>query len=74
MGTTVLSVKSSTYAMMAKKHLKKDGISSKLVKLDKEYGDNGCGYGIRIDNRDFFRTVAILGRLGIEYTVRDKYE
>lgn len=74
MGTTVLAVKSSTYAMMAKKHLKKDGISSKLVKLDKDISDSGCSYGIRVDTRDFFRVVAILGRLGIEYTVTDKYE
>ncbi len=74
MGTTVLAVKSSTYGIMAKKHLKKEGISSKLIKLDTEATENGCGYGIRIENRDFFRAVAILGRLRIEYTVVNGYE
>lgn len=74
MGTAVLAVKSSTYAMMAKKHLKKEGIGSKLIKLDTETTENGCGYGLRVDNRDFFRSVAILGRLGIEYTALSEYE
>ena len=74
MGTTVLAVKSSTYAMMAKKHLIKEGISSKLIKLDSDATENGCGYGLRLDNRDFFRAVAILGRLGIEYTALNGYD
>lgn len=74
MGTTVLALRSSTYAMMAKKHLKKEGVSSKLIKLDSSATEEGCGYGLRIDSRDFLRAVAILRRLGIEYSALNDYE
>lgn len=69
LNTTALGVKTITYAVMARKLLRKQGIQSKLVKLDSTKMKNGCAYAIEIYDKDFLGAVAVLRKNQIYYTV-----
>jgi hypothetical protein len=65
--TSTLALKTVTIGLKAKKALLKNGIKSEIVKIDSHNSQNGCQYGIRFNERNYFDVVAILREQGIEY-------
>lgn len=61
---SIFSLSSITYAIKAQSVLKKEGISSEVIKTPKDMG-KGCGYSIRLAS-DFHRAQEILTQAGIE--------
>ena len=60
MNRTVIVLSSVTYALKAQKVLMANGVSSLLEKLSAEQTKKGCGYGLKIDNRNLDNALAIL--------------
>ena len=71
MGTTIMAIKGATEGIKARRALLREGIKSKLIKLDSARFNRGCGYAVEVKNTDFFSAVALLRRLDIDYTVID---
>ena len=72
MKVTVLTVKSVTYALKAKKLLLREGISARLVKTSDVGIAQGCTHGIEIPSNDLYTAAAILRNAGMEYKVYEK--
>ena len=66
---TIITVGSITYAIKCRKLLFKNGIRSKLVKLDSSDIENGCTNGIEITEKDFLTVASILRSNGINYKI-----
>ncbi len=69
MNTTVLTVGSITYAMKARKMLLRDGIASKLIKVNGNNIGTGCNHALEIDSQDFFSATVILKENHIAFSV-----
>ena len=69
MNTTVVAVKSITYALKARKLLRQGGFGANIVKLDSSKTEEGCTHGIEIHSQNLYNVVAILRENGIEYNV-----
>ena len=67
MKTNVITVKTITIGLKAKKALALSGIKSTLVKIDYTKAQNGCQYGLRFNERDYRDVIKILKENGIEY-------
>ena len=67
MNTATITLGSVTYAIKSRKVLAKNGIRSKLVKLDSSKTTNGCNYGLEILRTDFYSAVSILRNEQINY-------
>ena len=61
----IIIFSSITYALKAQGILDKSGIKSKLEKLKKEYELNGCGYGLKILNKDVIAAKNAVEREGV---------
>ena len=57
---------SVTYAMKGKKHLKKQGISSEIMKTPKQYGFKGCTHCIKFHGSDPHMHAKSMRELGIK--------
>ena len=68
MGKIIITFKSVTYAIKAKKLLLKSGMEAKLVKISKDTL-SGCTHGIEIPENLFLNAIGILRNFGIEYSV-----
>ena len=66
-----VTVGSVTYAIKLRKLLVKNGIGSRLVKLDNTVDGKGCTHGVEISENDLYRTVFILRENGIAYKLKD---
>ena len=69
MNTATITVGSVTYALKVKKSLEREGIRATLVKVDSSKSKNGCTYGIKISNNNFYDAISVLRNYGIEYSV-----
>lgn len=68
MSNCLITLKSATFAMKAKKILSESSILSSTVKLDSEYTGKGCTHGIRIDCRHKTRVELLLKENGVPYS------
>lgn len=64
-----LTVGSVTYAIKLRKLLARDGIKSRLVKVDNTLTKNGCSHGLEISDNDFYRAVMIMKENNIDYSI-----
>ena len=69
MRDTIITVGSVTYAIKCKKLLNKNGIRSKLIKVDPGINENGCTYGVEFPKESFYSAVSILRQENISYRV-----
>ena len=69
MKTNTVTVKTITIGMKAKKALASRGIKSSLVKIDISQSENGCQYGLKFNERDYYEVISALRENGIEYGV-----
>lgn len=69
MNTTTIVFSSITYAIKAKKVLKRINLNVKLVKTDGNKTDFGCTYGIKIPTKSFFDVILELKKENIDYVV-----
>lgn len=65
----IVTVKTITMGLKARKALAAHGIKSRLVKIDASKSQNGCQYGIEFKNVYFYDVVSILRANEIEYGV-----
>lgn len=70
MNSITVTVGAITYALKLRKLLSREGIQSKLVKVDNTANHSGCSHGLLIDERDFYSAVVIMKNNGIAYTVQ----
>jgi len=64
--TSVLSVKSVTYALKGQRILEANYISARIVRPS---GNSGCAYGLEIDRRDLQRAKNLMERGGVPFRV-----
>lgn len=69
MNNITVTVGAVTYAIKLKKLLSREGIQSKLVKVEDVKGGLGCIHGVQLKQNDFLRAVIIMKKNNIEYTV-----
>lgn len=69
MKTTLITLQSATFAVMAKRTLNRKNIRARLVKLDGEKSPNGCTHGIEINEDDFLNAVMVLKSSNIDYYI-----
>ncbi len=69
MNSITVTVGGITYALKLKKLLLREGIRSKLVKVDNTAEAVGCSHGVRLDKRDFYSAVLIMKTNGFNYSV-----
>ena len=62
-----MTVKTITIGLKGKKALANKGIKSNLVKIDFTQNQNGCQYGLRFDEREYYDVISTLKENGIEY-------
>jgi hypothetical protein len=65
----LLTVKTVTIGLKARKILRVCGIKSSLVKIDYTKSENGCQYGLEFDERDFYEVISALKKHKINYGV-----
>ncbi len=70
MNSITVTVGAVTHALKLRKLLLRDGIQSKLVKVDNTAQNSGCSHGLLIDERDFYSAVVIMKNNGIAYFVQ----
>ncbi len=68
MSNCLITLKSATFAMKAKKILSENSILSSIVKLDSEYTGKGCSHGIRVDCRHKARAEHLLKENSVPYS------
>lgn len=64
-----VTVGSVTYAIKLRKLLLREGIASRLVKVDNTEDKTGCSHGVEISGEDFYKAVVIMRENGIDYSV-----
>ena len=64
----IITFKSVTYAIKAKKLLLKFGTEAKLVKIAED-SLSGCTHGVEISEASFLNAIGVLRNSGIEYSV-----
>lgn len=69
MRSNTVTVKTITIGLKGKKALANQGIKSSLVKIDFTQTENGCQYGLKFNERDYYDVISILKEQGIEYGV-----
>ncbi len=70
MKKVTLTFWSITYAIKVRKLLLGIGIKSKLIKIDSRLTNEGCVYGVEIEERYLLDAVAELKRREIKYSLR----
>lgn len=71
MNKTIVTVGSVTYAIKLKRLLLRNGVQSKLVKVDVSKTKRGCTHGLEINENDFYLAVVIMRENKIPYSVYD---
>ena len=66
---SIVTVKTVTIGLKAKKALSAQRIKSRLVKIDASKSQNGCQYGVEFEAESFYEAARILRENGIEYGV-----
>ncbi len=69
MKKSIVTVKTITIGLKAKKILSGRGIKSSLIKIDHTKSQNGCQYGLEFNEQNFYEVVSALREYGIEYGV-----
>ena len=69
LNTSTIIFSSVTYALKAKKVLKRIGINVKLIKTDSNKTNYGCTYGVKIPTKNFYDVIAELKKENIDYTL-----
>lgn len=69
MKKSIVTIKTVTIGLKARKILSGHGIKSSLVKIDSEKSENGCRYGLEFNEKDFYDVISALKEKGIEYGV-----
>ena len=69
LNSTIVTVGTVTYAIKLRKLLLREGIRSKLVKVDARENKSGCIHGVEVENKDFYHVISILKSNGISYSV-----
>ena len=67
--SNTVTVKTITIGLKGKKALAAQGIKSELVKIDFTQTENGCQYGLKFNEHDYYNVISILKEQGIEYGV-----
>ncbi|MBQ8303129.1 MAG: DUF3343 domain-containing protein [Clostridia bacterium] len=71
MNKILVTVSTVTYAIKLRKLLLRDGIRSRLVKINSA---EGCTHGVEISRTDFYRVVCIMKENNIEYKVENSVQ
>ena len=66
MKASIVTVRTITIGLKGKKALASRGIKSSLIKIDFTKSQNGCQYGLRFDECDYYDVIAALKENGIE--------
>ena len=69
MKKSILTVKTITIGLKARKALSGCGIKSNLVKSDYTKSESGCQYGLEFNEQDFYEVISTLRKHGINYGV-----
>ena len=69
MKNIIVTVKTITIGLKARKLLSARGIKSRLVKTDASITQSGCQYGIEFDSTVYYDAIRILRENEIEYGV-----
>ena len=69
MKKSILTVKTITIGLKAKKTLSGRVIKSSLVKIDYTKSENGCQYGLEFNEQDLYEVISTLREHGISYGV-----
>lgn len=69
---TIISLKSITYAVKARRIFERNGISCRLVKLEENSSYEGCTHGLKINNKDFLNAIMLLKEHSIDYKIYTK--
>lgn len=69
MDKQIIMLNSITYAYKARDFLYTKNITAYIERVPAHLRNNGCGYGIRINNKDFDRAVKLLQDEG--YRIKD---
>lgn len=64
----LVSLKSMTYAIKAKKVLAKNNINSDIIKLDPGMTQKGCSYGVKFDCINLYVTERVLKENNVNYS------
>ncbi len=65
----IITVKTITLALKAKKMLVRENIKSRIIKVDSSKTEHGCSYGIEFNSADFFTVISILKENEFMYSV-----
>ena len=66
MGYYYFKCRSVTYAQRASKYLYSKGVYSSIVKLPIRYSEEGCGYSLKVSERQFLNSRKLLSDVGYE--------
>ena len=69
MNYITIYVDSVTYAIKLKKLLSRNGIESRLIKVEDKKGLSGCLHGVTINRSNFLNAVVIMKENNIDYTI-----
>lgn len=69
MKSSIITVKTMTIGLKAKKLLSSHGVKAVLIKIDHTSSETGCSYGLELPDKDFYNAIALLRDHGIEYGV-----
>lgn len=69
MNSIIVTVGAVTYALKLKKLLLREGIRSKLVKVDVTAEGLGCSHGLKLNMQDLYSAVLIMKTNGFNYSV-----
>ena len=68
MGYYYIKCRSVTYAQCVSDFLRAKGINSGVVKLPLKYSEEGCGYSVKISERQFKKANKLIGEAQFEIT------
>ena len=69
MKNAILTLGSVTYAIKSRKLLIKNGIKTKVIKVDNSHRGDGCTYGIEFPRESFYTVIILLRQENISYNV-----
>lgn len=64
----LVSLKSMTYAVKAKKVLTKYNVDSEIIKLDSNMAQKGCSYGLNFDCLNLYMVEKALKENNVKYS------
>lgn len=67
MNQNLITFRSVTYAQRGERSLTRRGIACTVMRTPKWMEEQGCGYGLRLREKDLYRALDILQREGISW-------